>query len=244
MKKLCTILTFLISMQVMGQEKIYDSLAIKVLDRMAAFMGDLTSCSVKVNTEHDDIDEDFGTLTIVGNHEVNFSGHNKFSVITENAEGKSGYWYNGTDLAYFSYARNHYGYLKTDGLNSIETIDKVNEAYGVDFPAADFFYPTFTDDLIASSDRIDFLGRETVDGISCYKLAFIGAVQQGCLWINDGSYTMPVKMVLNGYASESVTQRYSASYTNWVLNPDLPDEMFNFDRPPGASPLTIIARTK
>ena len=244
MKKFSMLLAILISVQAIGQEKLYDSLAVKVLDRMAAFIGDLTSCSVLVDTEHDELDDDFGTLTLVGSHEVNYSGHNKFSVVTENADGKSGYWYNGEKLTYFSYARNHFGFMQTNGLSSVETIDKVHQDYGVDFPAADFFYPTFTDDLLATADRVDFLGREMVEGTSCYKLAFVGPTQQGCIWINDGAYTLPVKFVLSGYADDASTQRYSASFSGWVINPDLPDEMFNFERPPGATLLTIVPKTK
>ena len=50
-------------------------------------------------------------------------------------------------------------------------IDTVNKMYGIDFPAADFFYPSFVDDLLAESKTLMYLGMTKVDGKDCYHIA-------------------------------------------------------------------------
>ena len=74
-----------------------------------------------------------------------------------------GYWYNGKTITYYSYDENNYAVIKAPA-TIMETIEAINRDYGIYFPAADNFYFTFTDDLIANSEKIVSWGRRTSRG--------------------------------------------------------------------------------
>ena len=58
--------------------------------------------------------------------------------------------FNGKKLSYYSHDRNQYGQADA-GMSLVEIIDSVNKLYGIEFPAADFLYPSFVDDILADS---------------------------------------------------------------------------------------------
>ena len=230
-------LLFLLS-KAEAQDKIIDSLAILILDRMSDVIGDLKSVSFKVNTEYDSIDHDLGFLKHHNQSEMYFSGADKMLVITTGEKGHRGMWYNGKQLAYYSFTNNHYGFMEAPPGNTIEAIDKVHDQYGVDIPASDFFYPTFTDDLIAHSDRIEYLGKTDLDGTDCFHIATRNKEMGVQQWIRDDAFNLPAKMVIVTFGNNP--RQFEASYYDWKVNADIPDTIFDFVVPPTATRLTIM----
>jgi hypothetical protein len=241
-RKLLTLVLFFFIVQsnVIAQEKLYDSVAIKLLDRMANFIGDLNSCSFKTHTILDEVDDDYGLLTHDKYSTVTFSGADKMQVMTESSKGKSGYWYNGQRLVYYSFTNNFFGAMETVPGNTIETINKVHDDYGVDFPAADLFYPTFTDDLMEDADRIEYLGKVMMDDKSYYKIAARGKGTTFQIWITDDAYFLPARLVIRN--EKSATLYYEVNLSDWHFNLSVPDAFFEFNRPPYAAPLTILPK--
>lgn len=107
----------------------------------------------------------------------------------------AGYWYDGETVTYYSYDENNYAIVDAPE-TTMEMITAVNQDYGVDFPAADFFYPTFTDDLIVSSDQIRMLGKKVVDGEPCFHIVATSPSQSIQLWIAADSFNLSVRAVL------------------------------------------------
>ncbi len=52
-------------------------------------------------------------------------------------------------------------------------------------------------------------------------------------WISDDDFFLPVKMVLV-YGGEKSSPQFEAIYSDWSLNPNLPDGMFQSAVPPKA----------
>lgn len=98
-----------------------------------------------------------------------FKGPDKMLVQARGDAAHKGFWYNGKQMVYYSYTENNYSVLEAPG-TTMETIDSVHNDYGVDFPASDFFYSTFTDDLSADFASTVFLGRKEIDGKNQYEV--------------------------------------------------------------------------
>lgn len=233
--------TLLLPAVTFAQAPVYDSLALQLLDRMSDILGDLKSCSVTVNSTQEEADPDYGRLTRFAHHEIQFSGSNKFFAGSYSEKDEAGYWFNGKDIFYYSFKRNHYGRLQAEGLTSIEVIDALHKSYGIDFPAVDYFYPAFTDDLIAQCQRIEFFGLTRVGEQECYKIAASGPNLVMELWLSRDQVTLPCFMVI---MDKKTNLRYSAHYSQWELNPGLPDAIFNFTVPPDATQLTIVSQQR
>ena len=223
-----------------SQEKSYDTLAIVVVDHMSAIIGDLASCRFTLNAESDVTDPNLGTVT---NHEVShvwFSGPDKLLIEAWGGKGHRGYWYNGSTLTWYSFTENNYVVIPVPN-RTIAMIDSVNDVYGIDFPAADFFYPTLSDDLISHSDYISFEGRTRIGDQTCFHVVATNKEMTVQIWISDEVLFLPLKMVIT-YKGKSVTQRYEATFSDWQINPVLPDAMFEFALPPGAHEVSILPK--
>jgi hypothetical protein len=118
------------------------------------------------------------------------------------------------------------------------TIDTVNKTYGIDFPAADFFYPTFTDDMIDNFDDLVYAGIMETEGKSCHHIIAKNPSMGVQIWISNDEWPMPVKFVIV-YYDEQPNMQYQGTFSHWKLNPDLPSSMFEFTPPLDANELKL-----
>lgn len=241
MKKLLFFLAILgLTAPARSQEKSYDTMAIVVLDHMSAIIGDLTSCRFRLAAEHDVSDPDCERVTNHEYSEVWFSGPGKMLVETWGDKGHRGFWYNGRTLTWYSFTENNYVVIDTPP-RTIDMIDSLNEAYGIDFPAADFFYPTLSDDLILHSDFISYQGRTMVGDQPCFQIVARNKEMTVQLWVTDNLLFLPLKMMIT-YHTGTGNRRFETTFSDWQLNPQLPDAIFEFAIPPGAHEVSILPR--
>ncbi|MEJ1238415.1 DUF2092 domain-containing protein [Chryseolinea sp. T2] len=240
-KNLLCVVFALTTMSVVAQGPKYDSTAIFIIDRMSDVIGDLTSCTFKVHVSKDENDPDKGLVRYYGTEEAFMAGPDKMLVNVRNHKGHSQYLYNGSQIAYYSFTENNYGLIEAPG-TTMETIDKIHDEYGVNFPAADFFYPTFTDDLIAYFDEIRYVGKVLVEDKECFQIFARNKDVTVQLWISNDAFTLPAKMLIVKSSDNHANQEFT--YSNWAINPDLPEAMFDFLPPAGASRLRIVAKSQ
>lgn len=219
-----------------------DSVAVLLMDRMSDFIGELQSCSYTLNVGEDVINEDNIMVKKFSEDEVYMVGPDKMLVSKNGTKGHQSYLYNGTQLAYYSHNENNYGIINTPD-NIIETIQKVNADYDLEFPAADFFYPSFTDDLIASSTEVKYIGKAMINGKECFHIMAIGSDFDFQFWICNDAFNLPMKFVYV-YKNKKGAPQYEASFSDWKINPVFPESMFNFLPPPTANKITILSKSK
>jgi hypothetical protein len=220
-------------------DPVMDTAAILIMDRMADMIGSLHSCSFDLHVSQDLQDPDHGMITRFTDHQVFMTGPDRMHVNSIGERAHKGYWYNGWQVAYYNFTENNFGFMEAPA-NIIAMIDEVHHDYGVDFPAADFFYPTFTDDLIAQSTRIDYLGTVQRDGRECFRIVATGKAQTVQLWIANDATFLPVHFIITDHAAGNT--QYEGAFTHWVLNPDIPDQLYEFMPPPGAARVTVMPR--
>lgn len=232
-----------------AQEQEIDERAVVILDRMSSVIGDLTSCSFTLNVSFDVPDNTFfvpidgiGLVKHFGVHEVAFSGPDNLLVQSRGDKGHRGYWYNGKVFSYYSYDENNYALLDAPG-RTVDIMYQLNEDFGIEFPAADFFNPYFTDDLLDYSDRVLFLRTTMVEGQECFHIIARGPDRIVQLWIANDGMTLPVKMAIV-YLDKEENPQYEATFSDWRINPELPPAMFNFTPPPAARKLLLVSKAE
>jgi hypothetical protein len=241
MKKLSLlILGVTMALVTRAQQPVADTVALMIFDRMAAVIGDLNSCSFSLNRSVDVEEPGLGVVTHFGNDEVYMTGPDKMLIHSYGYKGHRGFWYNGAVFTFYSFEENNYATVASPP-DIISTIDTINELYGIDFPAADFFYPTFTDDLLAQFDTIAFLGKEDIDGQECFHVIAVNKTMDAQFWIANDAFNLPVRFILI-YKSDG-NRQYEATFSNWKLNPEIPVSAFEFMPPPMATQVTLMPRT-
>ncbi|HEX5150481.1 MAG TPA: DUF2092 domain-containing protein [Parafilimonas sp.] len=231
---------FLFTIGAIAQTKKQDSAAILIIDRMTDVIGDLQSCSFHLSTSND-VADTVGLVKKFASYEVYMEGPDKMLVNAHGWKGHRQFMYNGNQLAYYSFDENNYGMIPAPD-NIISMIDSIHHMYDIEFPAADFFYPAFTDDLLENTDTVLYLGMIKIEDKEYLHILASNKTTSFQFWINNDAYDLPAKFVITDKTKPGNPQ-YEASFSNWLINPDLPDAMFDFEPPPGAARLRIASKT-
>ncbi len=221
-----------------AQVRRIDTVAVAILDKMSAMIGDLGSCSVTIKSNYDVTSKELGLIKHSDEEHLYLHGPNKLLLKSEGDRGSRDFYFDGKTLTYYSPDKNQYGQIEAP-VSLVEMIDSVNKVYGIEFPAADFLYPTFVDDILDDSKELVYLGLTKVDGKECYHIAGRGTDKLFQFWIADDAYTLPVKMVLV-YTNKEMNPQYEAVLSDWQVNPNLPGAIFQFDIPHKARKVKMV----
>ena len=215
---------------------IYDVRSVEVLDSLSTKIGNLESVSYTLDVQIEDHNTEGNLIEIDNVNDVYMRGPNKMHVLTKGTRGQKGYWYNDSTFSYYSYTNNTYD--KVDAPESILlVIDALHTKFGIDFPAADFFYPSLTDDVLANFNKLLYWGETQVDDRNLHTISAYNKNTTVQIWV-DSETLLPAKMVIFG-EGEKKGHRYEASFSNWKLNPALPDVLFEFKAPKGATKTSL-----
>ena len=217
-----------------------DSTAIFILDKMSNIIGDLESVSFDLNNSLDELDDTKNILKNYSKSTISFSGPNKLHIRTEGTKGRSSFHYDGSCMSYYNFDENNYVKLKA-AATTLDMIDDMHVDYNFIFPAADFFYPSFVDDMIEEFDAIKFLGAKTINGEDCYHIMAISDAYNVQLWISNKTYLLPKHFVVINKSNSNL--QYESTFSNWTLNPNIPDSVFDFLPPPKARLISILKKS-
>jgi len=236
------LLAVLISgMSARAHEPRVDTVAVMIIDRMASVIGELTSCSFTLHSSVDVQDHEYGLIKQNGKDEVYLSGPDKMLIHFYGEKGHRGLWYNGSKVTYYSFDENNFATIDAPD-HTIAMIDTIHQNYGFEFPAADFFNPTFTDDILNWFDTIVFLGKKKLDDQECFHILASNPDMSVQFWFANDAYNLPVKFVII-YKNDG-NRQYEATFSNWQLNTDIPVTIFEFMPPPLARKVSILPRYK
>ncbi|MCX7546652.1 DUF2092 domain-containing protein [Xanthomarina sp. F1114] len=219
--------------------KQHDSTAIFILDKMSDNIGNLESVTFNLNNSVDELNYKGDIVTQFSSSIITFSGPDKLLIRTEGTKGKVGYWYDGTYLSFYNYDENNYVTLETLE-TTIEMIDEMHHDFDFDFPAADFFYPSLTDDMIEQFNIISFLGKKVIHDEECYHIMASNEKLNVQLWISNESFLLPKHFIVI-YKEKSNIQ-YESTFSNWSINPIIPESAFSFLPPPTARLISILKK--
>jgi hypothetical protein len=241
MKKIIVyLLSVSIAFSAVAQKKQYDSVAILIVDKMSDVISSMQSCSFKLVAANDVADTSNILVKHFTNYDVYMNGPDKMLIDADGDKGHRLILYNGRELAYYSFDEHNYGVVKAPP-TIIQTIDSMHTNYDWEFPAADFFYPAFTDDLLENVDELRYLGNETISGKEYFHLLAIGKNLNFQFWINNDAYSLPARFVIT-YKNQPGQPQYQATFSDWQVNPSLPLAMFDFQPPPNAKKIRLMSK--
>ena len=218
-----------LTVHLQAQTRRIDTVAVSILDKMSALIGDLGSCSVTIRSNYDVSSRELGLVKHSDEQELFLRGSSKMLLRSEGDKGSRYFLFNGKNLSYYSMDKNQYSQIETPA-SLIEMIDTVNKLYGIEFPIADFFYPSFVDDILAESKNLMYLGLTQIDGKECFHIAGTAADKTFQFWVSNDAYYLPMKIVIV-YTNKEMNPQYEAVLSNWQVNPNLPDAIFQFTPP-------------
>lgn len=217
-----------------------DSAAVFILDKMADIIGELEAVSFTLESATDKLDEEQKIKTHHSVSHVSMQGPDKMVFRKTGDIGKYGFWYNGTYASLYSFKENSYVTLEAPG-DIVEMMDGLHTRFGIQFPAADFFYPSFTDDILADFNTLEYMGRTIVDGEECLYIRATNEQMHLQLWISSDIWTLPKRFILIQKGKQNL--RFESVFKNWELNPNLPNTLFEFLPPPKSRLIDIMEKS-
>jgi hypothetical protein len=145
--------------------------------------------------------------------------------------------YDGSAITLFNRAQNFYGTVRASGPLD-EAMDLASERFGIPMPLEDFIRSDPRKDLLQKATSGADIGPVTVLGVPCEHLAFTQDNIDWQLWIENGPRPVPRKFVIT-YKDEADSPQYTAIFSNWDFTTKLPDFVFKFEPPPGASKIRV-----
>jgi hypothetical protein len=108
-----------------------------------------------------------------------------------------------------------------------EMLDDVARRFSLPVPIADVVYSNPYEALIGPNTKGGFVGRETIDGVSCAHLAYADDVVAVQVWIPSTGQSLPRRVELV-YKQAPGAPAARMNFTNWDLEPAIADEAFTF----------------
>jgi hypothetical protein len=214
-----------------------DTVAVSILDRMSALIGDLSSCSVVAKANYDVNSRELGLVKHSDESKLFLRGPDRLLVRSEGDKGSRYFLYDGKTLTYYSLDRNQFGQIQAPP-TIMEMVDTVSKRYGIEFPVADFFYPSFVDDILAEAKTLRYIGLTQVDGKECFHIAGTAQDKTFQFWISNDAFFLPAKVVIV-YTAKEGNPQFEAVLSDWQINPSLPDALFVFRAPPKAKKINL-----
>lgn len=225
-----------------AQTQRIDSTAVFILKRTTESLQYIKSCSFKAIMTYDIFNESLGLVKHSVDEKVSIKFPDKMKIISSGDQGNKSLWYNGKTFYYYSFNNNTYAVTEAPK-SVIETIDETSKKFGIEFPAADFFYETFIEDLKSEHGTLMFLGKTVIDDKECFHIAGKDKNKSFQFWIGTDDNFLPVKMVIV-YTNDKDKPQFEAVYKDWIINPDFSDYMFEFSAPPKAAKVKLQPREK
>ncbi len=210
-----------------------DSVAVYLLSESSNRLLSVQSCQFNANIVYDVWADDLGMVAHSSWEKVYMKFTDKMFISTIGDKGHRNLWYNGKNLNYYSFLNHQYATTPAPK-TILQTMDTISKSIGIEFPAADFFYPSFVEDILTTGSNLIYLGITKVGSQDCFHIAGKSETASFQFWIANDESLLPVKMSII-YTSEKNQPRYEAIYSNWELNHDYSDAMFEFAVPPTAT---------
>jgi hypothetical protein len=83
-----------------------DTVAVAILDKMSAVIGDLSSCSVTIKSNYDISSKELGLIKHSDEQQLFVHGASKMLVKSDGDRGSRDFYFDGTKLSYYSMDKN------------------------------------------------------------------------------------------------------------------------------------------
>ena len=141
--------------------------------------------------------------------------------------GDKRFWYDGKNMVLLDVGREVYAKESVTG-NLEEALDYIVNKFGFAPPLSDFVYQDIYEALMRDIVFGFYVDLQYIDGARCHHLAFVENNIDWQVWIEDSKQMVPRKIVIT-YKNISSSPQYSAVFSDWEMDPYLPEAMFNAD---------------
>jgi hypothetical protein len=161
----------------------------------------------------------------------------RFHAEVRSARRNRGLFYDGKSLTLLDRSQNFYGSIAAPATLDA-ALDTATERFGITVPLEDIIVSDSYQGLMGRVKAGAHLGDVKVLGVPCEHLAYSMEKVDWQIWIEQGARPVPRKIVIT-YKDEEGSPEYTAILSNWDFQTKLPDFVFTFEPPAGATKISV-----
>lgn len=161
----------------------------------------------------------------------------RFHAEVHSTRRNRGLYYDGKSITLLNRVQNLYGSIPAPPTLD-EALDLASERFGITMPLEDLMVSDPYHNAIRKAVSGTDLGPVTVLGVACEHLAFSQGLVDWQIWIEEGATPVPRKLVIT-YKDEEGSPQYTAILSHWDFETKLPDFLFSFEPPAGATKIGV-----
>jgi len=219
-----------------GGTQTVDKDAVAALDKMGAYLRSLKAFQVKATTSRDEVLDNGQKVQFASTQDVLVQRPNKFRGELSSDEKHRMFFYDGKTFTLYADRPGYYASVPAPSTLG-ELSDRLETKYDIELPLSDLFlWGTDKAHGGAITSAVD-VGPSEVEGTSVEQYAFRQNGMDWQVWIQQGEYALPRKLVITTTTDDSRPD-YSAVF-DWNLAPSFNDAAFTFDPPSDAKRIVL-----
>src|SRR5262249_6568966 len=218
-----------------AQSMVRDPDAITALESMSNYLRTLRAFQLHSETSRDEVLEDGQKVEYDGGVDMIVERPNHLRAEVTSDKQQRLYFDDGKTFSVWARRVNYYATIPAPPtLRALA--DTLADKYNLELPIVDLFYwgdRKSTSDIRGASE----IGPSQVDGVTCEHYAFRQADVDWQLWVQQGDYPLPRKLVITTMTDEARPQ--FTSVMKWNLAPSYNEATFTFVPPKDAKRITL-----
>jgi hypothetical protein len=210
--------------------------AIAALNKMGEYLRSLKAFQVQAATTRDEVLDDGQQIQFDSHVDLLARMPDRLRAEVNNARQHRLYLYNGKNLTVWGERVNFYATIAAPPTVG-KLVTLLDDKYDIRMPLQDLFLWGTPQSKIGEIKGAIDVGPSEVEGVTCEHYAFRQEGLDWQVWIQQGDYPLPRRLVITTLSDEARPQ-YMAVLT-WNLAPSFNEAAFEFDPPKGAERIAI-----
>lgn len=210
--------------------------AIKALEDMGRYLRTLNAFQIRSQTTRDEVLVDGQNIEFGGVVDMIVARPNRLRAEVTSDKQQRLYFDDGKTFSVWARRVNYYATVPAPATLR-ELSDTLADRYNLELPVADLFYWGDTRNTEQIRGAID-IGPSQIDGVTCEHYAFRQDGADWQVWIQQGDYPLPRKLVITT-TTDPARPKFTSLMT-WNLAPSFNDAAFTFVPPKDAKRITLI----
>jgi hypothetical protein len=217
-------------------DKRIDPNAVAALEKMGAYLRTLKAFGVHALVTTEDVMEDGQKVQRSNVTDLIAVRPNKMRVDIVDQRQPRSLYYDGKTFTMWAPRVKFYATVAAPA-TIIDLVDTLDAKFDLEIPFVDLFRWGTPESDVADIMDATHIGPVAINGVTCEQYVFRQKGLDWQIWIQNGDYPLPLKLVLTTTSDEARPQ-HSAVYT-WNLAPSYNDKAFVFDPPADAKKITF-----
>jgi len=212
-----------------------DGDAIKALEGMSNYLRTLKAFQIRSETSRDEVLENGQNVELSGVVDMIVDRPDRLRAEVVNDKQHRMFFDDGKTFTVWARGMNYYATIPAPATLA-DLADKLSEKYGLELPLVDLFYWGDRKSTGQITSAID-VGPSQVEGVTCEHYAFRQEGADWQVWIQQGDYPLPRKLVITT-TTDPARPKFTSVMT-WNLAPSFNDAAFNFVAPKDAKRIML-----